>query len=166
MFPSDHEYPKTAHDSLHDVVLTPYMVRVREAMSGGDASSTLQYRLARPQSIALAIDQWFNLRTRAEHIISEANAMLDPGSDHISLTDEFGTGHLSFTLQWRDREVNLAVERLGLHEGMVVLRSDEFTPRDAGQVSPEGDRFMDELAVSLIGITAPDIKLNEENSNE
>lgn len=166
MFPSDHEYPKTAHDSPHDVLLTPYMVRIREAMSGGDASSTLRYRTALPESIAHAIDEWFNLRTRAEHVISEANSMLDPNSDHITLNDEFGTGHLSFTLEWRDRQVNVGVERLGLHEGMLVLSSDKFAPQDAGRVSPEGDRFMDELAVALIGITAPDIKLNEEDSHE
>lgn len=164
MFPSDHEYPETAHDSPHDVLLTPYMVRVREAMSGGDGSATLHYRTAHPESIAHAIDEWFTLRTRAEHVISEANAMLH--GDHITLDDEFGTGHLSFALRWRDREVSIGVERLGLHEGMVVMMSDKFVPPEAGQVTPDGDRFMDELAVSLIGLTPPEITLNEEDSHE
>jgi hypothetical protein len=162
-----HEYPPTSTDSVRDVLLTPFMVRVREATTGGDSSATLVFRRSRPELIAVAIDEWFNLRTGAEHVISEANSMLHE-TERIILEDEYGTGNLSFTLRWRDRSVRVAVDRGGLHSGQVVAESKEFRPGQAASsvgVHPGNDAFLEELAVSLVAINRPDIQL-EEDDNE
>ncbi|HHV21883.1 MAG TPA: hypothetical protein GXZ30_10180 [Propionibacterium sp.] len=157
-----HEYPPTLQGSPHDVVLTPFMVRVREATSGGDSTATLVFRHSRPERIAVATWEWFGLRTRAEHVISEANSMLDPNGDHITLEDEYGTGHLSFTLRWRDRSVCVAVDQDDPHTGQIVANSPDFEPSEAGDVLPDNEAFMEELAVSLIGINRPDIHVKED----
>ncbi|WP_432557898.1 hypothetical protein [Granulicoccus sp. GXG6511] len=160
-----HDYPPTARDSPHDVVLTPFMVRVREATTGGDATSTLVFKRSRPEQIAVATWEWFGLRTRAEHVISEANSMLDPAGDHITLEDEYGTGHLSFTLRWRDRSVRVSIDQEDRHTGLIVAESPEFDQM-GGEVLPENEAFMEELAISLIGIDRPEIQLNEEKKHE
>ena len=66
--------------SQRDVVFTPFMLRVREAV-GHDvvAPTVLHMEASRPTLIAVAVDEWFGLRARAEHVISEANGMLDRG---------------------------------------------------------------------------------------
>ncbi len=161
-----HDYPPTAHESVHDVLLTPFMVRVREATTGGDGSATLVFRHSRPEKIAVAVDEWFNMRIRAEHIIAEANAMLKPDGDHIVLEDEHGTGHLSFTLRWRDRFVTVGVDQEDMHSGQIVTDSPTLRPEEDDQVSPADDHFMEELAISLIGLQRPQIRLNEEKNNE
>lgn len=156
-------YPQTVPDDPHDVLLTPFMVRVREALSGGDDSATLVFRRSRPELIAVAIDEWFALRARAEQVISEANAMFTDGGDHIFLDDEYGTGHLSFTLSWRDRSVRVAVDRDDLHSGHVVTEASDFLPvGEQTELRPDDEEFLENLAVSLVSIHQPQIHLSEE----
>lgn len=96
--------------SERDVVFTPFMLRVRDAVSGTLAEpAELRFEPSPACTIALAVDEWFSLRARAEHVIAEANAMLDPGAERIELRDEFGTGVLAFELSWRDRWLRLLV---------------------------------------------------------
>lgn len=159
-------YPTDIRDSPHDVVLTPFMVRVREATSGGDSSATLKFRRSRPELITVAVDEWFNMRARAEQVIAEGNSMLKPEGDHITLEDEHGTGHLSFTLRWRDRYVKVAVDQDDLHSGHVVTESSGLQPGEGIEVTPDDDGFMEELAISLIGLQEPTITLSEEKNNE
>lgn len=164
-----HEYPPTAEQSLHDVLLTPFMVRVREATTGGDSRATLVFRRSRPQLIAVAVDEWFGLRIRAEQVIAEANSMLHDEGDPIILEDEYGTGHLSFTLRWRDRSVTVGVDQGDLHYGQVVTHSGTFPPGaswGSTEVHPADQAFLEELAVSLVAIDRPDIELDEEGNNE
>lgn len=161
-----HEYPPTVDQSVHDVLLTPFMVRVREATTGGDASATLVFRRSRPQLIAVAVDEWFGLRIRAEHVIAEANSMLHSEGDQIILEDEYGTGHLSFTLRWRDRSVKVGVDQGDLHSGQVFTESSTFTTGGSwgsAEVHPADEAFLEELAVSLVAIDRPDIQLAEED---
>lgn len=164
-----HEYPPTSNASVHDVLLTPFMVRVREATTGGDASATLVFRRSRPELIAVAVDEWFGLRIRAEQVIAEANSMLATRGDHIMLEDEYGTGSLSFTLRWRDRSVKVAVDQADLHSGQVITESATFRPNQlSGSVGvhPENEAFLEELAVSLVAINRPTIELMEDEDNE
>lgn len=161
-----HEYPPIVHESVHDVVLTPFMVRVREATTGGASAATLVFRRSRPELIAVAVYEWFDLRTRAEHVIAEANSMLDPDGDHIILEDECGTGHLSFTLRWRNRSVKIAVDQDEARAGHIVAQSPDFAPDGAIEVLPDDLNFLEELAVSLVAINRPDIKLKEEHNDE
>lgn len=162
MIRDPHAYPPTARDHIHDVLLTPFMVRVREATTGGDGTATLVFRRSRPEKIAVAIWEWFGLRTKAEHIIAEANSMLAPGGDHIILEDECGTGHLSFTLRWRDRTVTVGVDQENIHSGQIIADSSDFAP--SGEVLPDNEAFMEELAISLLAIDRPTIHVKEDEN--
>ncbi|MEB3022118.1 hypothetical protein [[Mycobacterium] crassicus] len=97
--------------SQRDVVFTPFMLRVRDAVNGTSPEPTkLRFEPSGTCSIAAAVDEWFGLRTYAEHMISEANAMLDADAERIELRDECGTGVLAFELSWRGRRLRLSID--------------------------------------------------------
>lgn len=145
-------------DSQRDVVFTPFMLRMREAVRGGDAPAVLHFEPSRPTGIAVAVDEWFYLRAKAEHVLCEANAMLDADAERIELEDEFGTGHLSFTMRWRDRSVRIGVGIDDLHTAHV--RTEESSWSAGGpDVKPTDEDFMEDLAVALVSLTAPDVDL-------
>lgn len=164
MIRDPHAYPPIARESVHDVVLTPFMVRVREATTGGDSTATLVFKRSRPEKIAVALWEWFGLRIRAEHVIAEANSMLAASADHIILEDECGTGHLSFTLRWRDRSVTVGVDQENIHSGQIVAESTAFGPGDAAEMLPADEAFLEELAISLLAISPPSIRVKEDDN--
>lgn len=164
MIRDPHLYPPIANESVHDVVLTPFMVRVREATTGGDSTATLVFRRSRPEKIAVALWEWFGLRIKAEHVIAEANSMLTAGADPIILEDECGTGHLSFTLRWRDRSVTVGVDQDDMHSGQIVAESDQFGPGGNAEILPNNEDFLEELAISLVAITPPTIRVKEDDN--
>jgi hypothetical protein len=134
--------------SERDVVFTPFMLRVRETLNGASGECvTLHYEASRPARIAVAVDEWFSLRARAEHVIAEANAMLDPGSDRIRLEDEFGTGQLAFVLGWRERSCRVLVHQdLAAHLARVEVQ--DSTRHRA--LKPVDQTFLEDLALSLL----------------
>jgi hypothetical protein len=139
-------------EGARDVVFTPFMLRVRTAVSGaGDEHLTLHYEVSSPTSIAVAVDEWFGLRARAEHVIAEANAMLDPGVERIALEDEYGTGRLAFVLRWNDRSYRMLV-----HEDPAVRRARVEVEGSAVQetLKPVDQAFLEDLAVSLVSPSA------------
>lgn len=99
--------------SERDVVFTPFMLRVRDVVSGNVAEGVapMQVEPSENSSIAVAVDEWVGLRTYAEHMISEANAMLDPGAERIELFDECGGGVLAFQIVWNGRGYRLFIDQ-------------------------------------------------------
>jgi hypothetical protein len=146
--------------SQRDVVFTPFMLRVRETMSGTtDEDVTLHYETSRPTSIAVAVDEWFMLRARAEHVIAEANAMLDPGVERIALDDEYGTGRLAFVLRWSNRSYRLLVhEDVGARTGQVEM---DGPTRVTDLVKPVDHAFLEDLAVALLDPRPPTVEIGE-----
>jgi|1186.fasta_scaffold19256_2 hypothetical protein len=136
----------TTAGSARDVVFTPFMLRVRDALSGAAHEPVvLHYEASHPTSIAVAVDEWFGLRARAEHVIAEANAMLEAHAQRIALEDEYGTGRLAFVLRWHDRAWRILV-----HDDAAVHRARvEVEGRD-GAVKPVDQAFLEDLAVSLL----------------
>lgn len=134
--------------SERDVVFTPFMLRVRETLTGAsDECVTLHYETSRPTNIAVAVDEWFSLRVRAEHVIAEANAMLNPGADRIQLEDEFGTGQLAFVLRLRKRSCRVLVhEDPAAHLARVEVQDSTRH----GAIKPADQTFLEDLAVSLL----------------
>lgn len=152
-------------ESQRDVVFTPFMLRVRAAVNGESPPAVLNFEPSKPTTIAVAVDEWFGLRARAEHVISEANGMLAAGAERIQLHDEFGTGHLSFTLQWRDRVLRIGVGIDDPHHGRV--RTEESVWETGGtEVKPTDQDFLEDLAVSLVGVLTPEVRIAEEGSHE
>lgn len=90
--------------SERDVVFTPFMLRVRATLDPEPPSvPEPALEASRLRSIAQAVDDWVGLRTRAEQLVAEANAMLGGRVPPVDLDDEVGTGRLAFTLHWRHR---------------------------------------------------------------
>ncbi len=135
--------------SERDVVFTPFMLRVRAALAGQaphQAEPRLEPSVTR--RIAVAVDEWFSLRARAEQLLAEANAMLAPGDERIELRDEYGTGVLAFVIARRGGWLRLLVQRdEQSHGGRVVIdqpggASAAMHPVDLG--------FLEDLLVSML----------------
>lgn len=141
--------------SARDVVFTPFMLRVRDAVSGNvpDGLSEMQVEPSENTSIAVAVDEWVGLRTYAEHMISEANAMLDPGAERIELFDECGGGVLAFQILWNGRGYRLFIDpspdgHRGRIESGIGSRVIAEKPSDQHAID---DLIIDMLARSTIG---------------
>lgn len=138
--------------SQRDVVFTAFMLAVRDAAAGIPAPVRAP-RLAEsgPTSVAVAVDEWFGLRARAEQVVAEANAMLDTGTDRVVLDDEAGTGELAFELRWRDRSTRILV--LGEHQadGTPASMRVAVDRNGAGRpVKPEDLGFLEDLVVGMV----------------
>ena len=135
--------------SERDVVFTPFMLRVRDTVSGTAAEAAgLRLEASPVETIAFAVDEWFGLRARAEHVIAEANAMLDPAAPRIELEDEHGTGQLAFVLRWGDRwaRVLVAAEPSPEHAARVELQQ----PGGAAGVKPADLSVLEDLIIDLL----------------
>jgi hypothetical protein len=142
-------------EGAREVVFTPFMLRVRNAVSGvADEHPTLHFEVSSPTSIAMAVDEWFGLRARAEHVIAEANAMLDPAVERIALEDEYGTGRLAFVLRWNNRSYRMLV-----HEDPAVRRAQVEVEGSTGEdtVKPVDQAFLEDLAVSLVSPSTAEV---------
>jgi hypothetical protein len=135
--------------SERDVVFTPFMLRVRDRVSGTAAEAgRLRVEASPVETIAFAVDEWFGLRARAEHVIAEANAMLDPAAPRIELDDEHGTGQLAFVLRWGDRwaRVLVAAGPSPEHAARVELQQ----PGGAAGVKPSDLSVVEDLIIDLL----------------
>jgi hypothetical protein len=133
--------------SQRDVVFTPFMLRVRGALDGAPDRTAVALRPSEVRSLARAVDDWFNYRTRAEQVISEANAMLEGRAPLFDVEDEAGTGRLAFTVRWRDRWCRFLVGEAG-RRGWVVLERPGHG--DDPPVEPVDRDVLEELLVAMI----------------
>jgi hypothetical protein len=134
--------------SERDVVFTPFMLRVRDiATRTSDERVTLHFEASHATTIAVAVDEWFGLRARAEHVIAEANAMLEQDGDRIQLDDECGTGELAFVLRSSRRSYRFAV-----HVDAAARRARLAVENSAlrGGLKPVDLAFLEDLAASLL----------------
>lgn len=143
-----HGNPMTSSDSQRDVVFTPFMLRVRDAVNGTSTEpTTLRFEPSGVCSIAVAVDEWFGLRAYAEHVIAEANAMLDADTERITLQDEYGTGVLAFALGWRGRRFRLLVHAdTPGHTGRLEVGDD----LDARPEKPVEQRALDDVIIDML----------------
>jgi hypothetical protein len=135
--------------SQRDVVFTPFMLRVRDAVNGNVSagSSQMPVELSETCSIAVAVDEWVGLRTYGEHMIAEANAMLDPGSERIELLDECGAGVLAFQILWKGRGYRLFIDQSADgHRGRIEA-GDEDHPISE---KPADLRALDDLIIDML----------------
>ena len=150
--------------SQRDVVFTEFMLKVRAAVQGELHQTTvLHLEPSAPEAIAVAVHEWFELRTRAEHVICEANSMLEADTERIELDDEYGTGDLAFTIRWRDRQVRLAVHADGLHSGHVQTTERGWSGHTpyAQDTKPAGQEFLEDLAIALISVDPSQVEVDE-----
>lgn len=135
-------------DNSRDVVFTPFMLHVRDALTDpGTASVDPQLLPSDVVGIAVAVDEWFGLRARAEHVLCEANGMLPPEMERIQLEDEYGTGQLAFVIRWHGRVTRLLVHTTKPHTGRLETAAG---PGAAQPVKPADQSFLEDLVVEMV----------------
>jgi hypothetical protein len=82
------------------------MYRVQELLDGA-ASPRAITAPSEPHPVPVATDRQVIVRSLAEQLVSEANAVLRDHGDLISLDDEVGPGGLCFTLGYRDHSARV-----------------------------------------------------------
>jgi len=133
--------------SQRDVVFTPFMLRVRDLLEGAPSPAPLRLRASSLQPIAAANDEWFYLRARSEQVIAEANAMIGSRAEPLNLQDEYGTGHLSFTLRYGDRTARISLGQTGRQAWVEMHRP---YVGDLSAVEPEDPGVLEDLVVELL----------------
>ncbi len=92
--------------------MTPFMVRVAELVGGPDdavdISELPMVRPSRPERVNRGTDRQVALRSVAEQLVSEANAVLPGPDDHLALTDEIHPDELAFRLDYRGRAARVS----------------------------------------------------------
>jgi hypothetical protein len=133
--------------SERDVVFTPFMLRVRDVLDGGDRSVPLRLRASSLHPVAHATDEWFYLRARSEQVIAEANAMLRGRAELVDLEDEYGTGVLAFVLRRGARSARVSLGQAG-RQAWVELERRYVT--GVQPVEPEDPAVLEDLVVELL----------------
>lgn len=126
--------------------MTPFMLSVQALLDGASAPVAATTE-SRPVPMPVAADAQMMIRSLAEQLISEANAILREHGEVVSLEDEVGPGELTFTLGFRERAARVQTVMAG-RSALVRLIVDgraEDTPR---QLSGEDE--LQALVLSLI----------------
>ena len=135
--------------SQRDVVFTPFMLRVREALDTEEPPASPHLRPSEVRRVAAATHEWFSLRARAEQVVAEANAMLAGRGPTIDLCDEAGTGELGFRLHHGSRSVRISMGRRD-RRGWVDLRFEPLPGRKGGPVEPADDATLEDLVIDIL----------------
>lgn len=155
--------------SQRDVVFTPFMLRVRAAVQGElTEGAVLRLEPSPTAPIAMAHDEWFYLRARAEHVVAEANGMLAEDAERIQLDDEYGTGQLSFTMHWRNRRVKLGLALEGLHKGHITTEESGWDGHEAFglDTKPTDQAYLEDLMVAMLGIQPSEVTVDAGTEEE
>jgi hypothetical protein len=126
--------------------MTPFMLSVQGLLDGEPAPSVATVPSA-PGPIPAATDTQVIVRSLAEQLISEANAVLRGHGDLVRLDDEVGPGGLTFTLGYRDRSARVQTAMSG-RTALVRLVMDGRAEDGPRQLSSQGE--LQALVLSLI----------------
>jgi hypothetical protein len=126
--------------------MTPFMHSVQDLLDGEPAPAVATVASA-PGPIPAATDTQVIVRSLAEQLVSEANAVLRGHGDLIRLDDEVGPGGLTFTLGYRDRSARVQTAMSG-RTALVRLVLDGRADDEPRQLSGEGE--LQALVLSLI----------------
>jgi hypothetical protein len=94
--------------------MTPFMLRVAELIGSTEAESDepddLHYRTrpSAPGPATLGAARHVAVRSRAEQVLCEANAVLAEPDDHLGLVDEAVADELRFSVLFRGRAVRVS----------------------------------------------------------
>jgi hypothetical protein len=126
--------------------VTPFMHSVQELLDGEPAPRVATVP-STPGPIPTATDTQVIVRSLAEQLVSEANAVLRGHGDVIRLEDEVGPGGLAFTLGYRERSARVQTAMSG-RSALVRLIIDGKAGDQPRQLSSEGE--LQALVLSLI----------------
>jgi hypothetical protein len=126
--------------------MTPFMLSVQGLLDGAPAPQAATVASA-PGPIPAATDTQVIVRSLAEQLVSEANAVLRGHGDVIRLDDEVGPGGLTFTLGYRERSARVQTAMSG-RSALVRLVIDGQADDQPRQLSSAGE--LQALVLSLI----------------
>jgi hypothetical protein len=86
--------------------VTPFMIAVRELLDGAAAPAP-HTQPSRRRPVPEATDTQVVIRSLAEQLVCEANAVLVDYGDTISLVDDSGPTEFAFSLGYRDRSARI-----------------------------------------------------------
>jgi hypothetical protein len=86
--------------------VTPFMLAVQSLLDGEEAPVPATEPAA-SRSVAEATDEQVIIRSLAEQMVSEANAILRDRGEVFSLVDDSGDGELAFTVGFADRSARI-----------------------------------------------------------
>lgn len=85
--------------------MTPFMVRVTEALDGTTPAGRPAVKPSATKPVPIGADDQVALRSVAEQLVSEANAVLSEGQRQIDLVDQLVEGQLGFAMSYGRRNV-------------------------------------------------------------
>ncbi|WP_313566038.1 hypothetical protein [Mobilicoccus sp.] len=92
--------------------MTPFMLRVAEAFDervDEEEWPSPHLRPARAWDIGTGTDRQVAIRSYAEQLVCEANAVISTEADHLSLDDEVGHEELAFNIRYRGRAARVSL---------------------------------------------------------
>jgi hypothetical protein len=142
--------------------MTPFMLRVAELVGSptDDVDEPLRYR-TRPSvgtAANIGADRHVAIRSLAEQLLCEANAVLADSDDHLNLYDEVADGELAFSVTYRNRAVRISTR---FEDGVAYgrLMGDGVEPGVALEL--EGpDAVADLLILLLVSAGVPHHPVN------
>ncbi|WP_433273890.1 hypothetical protein ACQPZA_23740 [Pseudonocardia xinjiangensis] len=86
--------------------MTPFMLAVQALLDGADVPQP-ETEPSVPRTVAVATDRQVVIRSLAEQLVCEANAMLRNQGSVIDLVDDSRPGELAFTLSYDGRDARV-----------------------------------------------------------
>ncbi|MCW2500567.1 MAG: hypothetical protein JWN87_2243 [Frankiales bacterium] len=103
--------------------MTPFMVRIAELVGSPEAGAVPSTRPSAPQPVGVGADRHVAVRSLAEQLVCEANAVLPPGP-RLTLADEVVDGRLDFTLAYGSSRARVSTAFSGGRSYAQLLRED------------------------------------------
>lgn len=91
--------------------MTPFMTRIAELSDVPLTAPAVSASTPKPWGVG--VDAQVGMRSQAEQLVCEANAVLAETGQRVTLDDEVGTEALAFTLRFDDRVARIATRRVG-----------------------------------------------------
>jgi len=126
--------------------MTPFMLGVQARLDGEPAPAAITTP-SLPRPVPVVTDTQVIIRSLAEQLVSEANAILREHGDVISLDDEVGPGELAFTLGYRGRSARVQTVMSG-RSAVARLLVDGDADDSPRQLQTEDE--LQSLVLSLI----------------
>lgn len=126
--------------------MTPFMLAVQALLEGEPAPRAATVE-SRPGPVPVATDAQVIIRSLAEQLVSEANAILREHGEVITLQDEVGPGELSFTFSYRGRTVRIQTVMAG-RSALVRLIAEGDSQDTPRRLTSEAE--LQSLVLSLI----------------
>lgn len=127
--------------------MTPFMLAVRGLLDGEEAPA-VHTEPSATRSLAEAAHVQVEVRSLAEQLISEANAILREHGDVITLVDDSGPREFAFTMGFRDRSARVRTTMSARTATAQLVLADRPDP-EPRQLSTE-----DDLRALVLGLLA------------